>query len=89
MGIFDTIIVTASIAGSCGYLLAWRIHRVPMVAPDDMVAYMGQITSQEEFLDHEHRMRTLAIRANRTAMPNVNSGPPARISRGVVKRGRD
>lgn len=84
----DLLLATAGIAGSLGYLLAWRVHgrRQPLTV-DEVSEYMEKKVAMEEMEAQEHRLRTIALRANRTAMPNVNSGPPARISRMTVTRG--
>lgn len=88
----DLIMATAMISGSLGYLLAWRVHRKsqpPTV--DDIAAYMDRRLAMEAMEEQEHRLRTIAIRANRTAMPHPNSGPPARLSRITMTQrgGRD
>lgn len=83
----DLIMATAGIAGSLGYLLAWRVHGKSQPTVDEVAAYMERKVAMEEMEAQEHRLRTIALRANRTAMPNPNSGPPARISRMAVTRG--
>ena len=83
----DLLLATAGIAGSLGYLLAWRVHGKRQPTVDDVNAYMERRVAMEEMEAQEHRLRTIALRANRTAMPNVNSGPPARVSRMNVARG--
>ena len=88
MSTFDLIVVTASLSGSLCYLLAWRIHGERLPSADEADRYMQRVVSQEELELQEHRLRTIAIRADRLAMPNPESGPPARISRMVVKKGR-
>ena len=78
---------SAMLSGSSMYLLAWRIHGHrydPSI--DEVAVHLGKIVSQEEIIAQEHRLRTIAQRANRTAMPNAESGPPARVSRGIVGR---
>lgn len=77
----DLIVATAGIAGSLGYLLAWRVHGKGQPSVDDIAEYMERKLAMEEMELQEHRLRTIALRANRIAMPHPNSGPPARISR--------
>lgn len=84
----DVIVGTASISGSLGYLLAWRIHRrsqPPTI--DEISAYMERKLAMDEMEAQEHRLRTIALRANRRTMPNPQSGPPARVTRMAVTRG--
>lgn len=83
----DIVMATAGIAGSLGYLLAWRVHGKRQPTVDEVSAYMERKVAMDEMEAQEHRLRTIALRANRIAMPNPNSGPPARISRMAVTRG--
>lgn len=78
----DVVMATAGIAGSLGYLLAWRVHskRQPPTV-DEIAAYMDRKVTMDEMEAQEHRLRTIALRSQRNAMPNVNSGPPARVTR--------
>ena len=77
-------IVSGMICGSVMYLVAWRLHGAQHMSTEDIVAYMDRKVTMEEMEAQEHRLRTIALRANRLAMPNLNSGPPARVSRMTV-----
>ena len=87
MSTIDLIFATAGLSGATGYLLAWRIHG--FVPTTEAVArYMDRVVAQEDVEKQEQRLRTIAVRSKRTAMPHPESGPPARISRMVVSEGR-
>ena len=74
-------IVSGMICGATFYLLAWRVHGKRQPTVDEIAEYMERKMAMEEMEMQEHRLRTIALRANRIVMPHPNSGPPARVSR--------
>lgn len=85
-------IISAMVSGSTFYLLAWRVHgRSQPPTVDEIAAYMERKVAMEQMELQEHRLRTIALRANRIAMPHPNSGPPARVTRIIMapKEGRE
>lgn len=87
MSPLDLIIVTGSLSGATGYLLAWRIHRVVKPTQEQLQQYMDRVVAVEDSEAREHRMRTIAQRAHRRTMENPESGPPARVSRAIAEKG--
>lgn len=82
MSSLTAAIISAMLSGSASYLLAWQVHgRSQPPTVDEIAAYMERKVAMEEMELQEHRLRTIALRANRIVMPHPNSGPPARVTR--------
>lgn len=66
------------VSGGVAYTLAWLVHR----NPPDVAEYLAPVVgTPDELAAHERRLRRQMFDANRTALPNPESGPPARIAR--------
>jgi hypothetical protein len=76
MNPFVAATLSAAASGGVAYVLGWLIHRKPV----DVAAYMAPVVPIAEFEANERRLRRIAFDANRTALPNPESGPPARIT---------
>ena len=70
--------LSAFTSGGVAYLLGWLIHR----GPADVEKYMAPVVPPiEEREANERRLRRIAFDAGRIALPNIESGEPARIAR--------
>ena len=77
MNAITAAVLSAFTSGAVAYLLGWLIHRKPV----DVAAYMAPVVPIAEFDANERRLRRIAFDANRTGLPQVDSGVPARITR--------
>lgn len=70
--------LSAATSGGVAYVLGWLIHR----GPADVAAYMAPVVAPVEQCEADERiLRRFVFDANRTALPNRESGPPARVTR--------
>lgn len=70
-------------SGGVAYTLARAVHR----RPADVAAYLAPVIGKEDDVAaRERRVRRIMFDANRSALPNPESGEPARITRAQTKR---